>query len=106
MTSEFENQLQTILSKHTLVFTPDYHIIVYSWRAMNELAQFFKNYQSAHPEFKYTSIAQSTAPGDYAGADAWGAFSWIENGEVNIFGINFMQEVQENRFRQINSTSN
>lgn len=102
--SDFENQLQAILSKYILVFTPDYHVIVYSWRAMNELAKFFKDYQSAHSDFKYTSMAQSTAPGDYAGADAWGAFSWVDNGEVKMFGINFMQEAQENRFKQVNAT--
>ena len=104
--NDFENQFQTILSKHILVFTPDYHVVVYSWRAMQELANYFKDYQTKNSDFKYTSMAQSTAPGDYAGADAWGAFSWIDNGEVKMFGINFMQEAQENRFKQFNSTYN
>lgn len=100
---DFEKLIGDTIAKYILAFTPDYHVIVYSWRAMNELASIFKNYQTEHPDFKYSSVAMSTAPGDYAGADAWGAFSWIDNGEVKIFGINFMQEAQENRFKQFNT---
>lgn len=96
---EIENLIQTILSKHIVVFTPDYRIVIYNASAHTELITELQKYQNEHTDFKWILNINPLGTAEFMDPDNYCMLSWIENGELKIFGFGIMSEPRESVFK-------
>lgn len=101
---EISELISKAISKYVLLFTPDYHLMIYSAGALTDTTKVLVEYKATHPTFKYVISTMPTGASSVIDPNFMCTIAYEEDEkDLKIFCFGFMSEARESVFKGQNS---
>ena len=101
---ELYDTISNAISKHILLFTPNYNVVTYGEGAVVELNNVLGEYKNAHPTLEYAIGTIPIGTSTSIDPDFMCSLAYKEeNQNLKVFCFGFMSAARENAFKGQNT---